>query len=143
MGLYIILFLFLIIAACMLLSGIVKAVSVFIFQMRIKAGYYQEIPATVKKFERRYWKGIGADLYYYPVYSYFLDGEECLKRCRNYVSREAYAVGQRLTLYQNPKNGKVLEPSLNVKAEIKRSIIKGCAILLITLFVYKYRFFLI
>lgn len=111
--------------------------------------YYKEIPAHFLEYtepKHRFFPILFLRLHTlrHGIFSYEIDGEEFIYIGKNainiYSINESYPKEQRITLYQDPKTGKVFESLCNSEPEVKRFTISGIVSLSFAFFIFYLRF---
>lgn len=128
-----------IIALICLIFSLTRLIQIIHFNSKLKKNYYIEIPARFDKFFLNKTNTIQDLLigktHATPIFIYKEGKEEFIFRgIKTLPSR--YKSGQKVTLYQNPKTGKVFDNPNNGKSEILTFFIESIAALILIVFAY-------
>ena len=130
---------FAIVASIFLFFALTRLIQVIRFNIKLKKNYYEEIPARFDKFFWNKWNNRQELLYgkthATPIFVYKLYNDEYIYRGIKAVPSK-YRSGQRVTLYRDPKTGKVIENLNNAKSEIISFLISSIVALLCIVIVY-------
>ena len=130
---------FILIATLSLIFSSIKFIKIINFNIKMKKNYYKEIPGYFEKF---FWNkaNTGQELIFgkthaTPIFTYKIDNEEFILRGVK-VLPNTYKSGQKVTLYQNPKSGKIFENPNNAKAEAISFIVATFFLLILIIFAF-------
>jgi len=117
------------------------------FQGKRFIDYYKEIPAYFLEYTEPKYKYrllpiifLGSHTLRHGTFSYEIDGEEYIYRGKIliniYSNNKSYQKEHRITLYQDPKTGKVFESLCNDEPEVRRFTINGIVMLVFAFFIF-------
>lgn len=137
-------YLFLILGLIFIIYAIIKSNQIKKFEGKRFINYYKEIPAYFSHFEERQYKkrlvSRQAHTLGHAVFCYELDGDEYIYIGKHLVNKysntHSYVKEEKITLYQDPKTGKVFESLCNSETEVKRFILTGTLLLVTSFFIF-------
>lgn len=132
-----------------LIYAIIKSNQIKKFEGKRLNNYYKEIPAYFLQYaEPQYKKKIAISkksyTFSHAIFSYEIDGDEFLYQGKQlinkYSMKECYPKEQRITLYQDPKTGKVFESLCNDEPEVRRFTINGIVMLAFAFLIFSVKY---